>query len=434
MEETPSSQTISTKLQKIAQLARTSPEMCFTTLAHLIDVDFLTQAFGKLRKNASPGIDNMTAADYAENLEENLKQLHTRLRTGSYRAQPVKRAWINKADGSQRPLGIPALEDKIVQRAVATLLEAIYEEDFYDFSYGFRPGRGPHQALHELREQCMGKNIGWVVDADISKFFDELDRGQLREIIKQRVNDGGIIRLLGKWFNAGVLEDECLHHPEKGTVQGGVISPILSNIYLHYVLDNWFANEVQPRMKGNSFLIRFADDFVAGFEREEDAQRLMEVLPKRFARFGLQIHPTKSKLVDFRKPRGGGGKGKGSFDFLGFTHHWGKSRRGYWVIKRKTAKKRQRRAIQSMREWCKKNRHLPLLIQYRTLCKKLRGHIQYYGIRGNSRALGAVVHEVTKAWRFWLSRRSQKSNIIWDKFKVLQERLPLPKPRIVHQI
>jgi RNA-directed DNA polymerase len=434
MGETQSSQPVSTKLQKIAEQARINPEMVFTSLVHLMDVELLTEAFGRLRKSAAPGIDGVTAAEYAGDLEENLSNLHERLRTGKYKAQPVKRAWIGKEDGSQRPLGLPALEDKIVQRAVTMLLETVYEQDFHDFSYGFRPGRSPHQALHTLREQCKSGTIGWIVDADISQFFDNLDRGQLREILKQRVNDGGIIRLLGKWFHAGVLDAESLSHPEKGTVQGGVISPILSNIYLHHVLDDWFVKEVQPRMKGRCFLLRFADDFVGGFEY--DARRFMEVLPKRFARFGLTIHAKKTKLIEFRRPgrRERTGKGSGSFDFLGFTHYWAKSLKGYWVLKRKTAKKRLERTIRALWEWCRENRHEPIKAQYQKLCQKIRGHIQYFGIRGNMRALEVVIHEARKAWRFWLSRRSQKGKIIWERFKKLMAKLVLPRARIVHQV
>ena len=436
MEETLNSQSMFSKLQRIAEQAQANPKMVFISLAHLIDVALLTEAFQRLHKNAAPGVDGVTATEYAAHLQDNLTALHERLRTGKYQAHPVKRAWLGKEDGSQRPLGLPALEDKIVQRAVTMLLEAVYEQDFYDFSYGFRPKRSAHQALHELRERCRRQNIGWIVDADISKFFDTLNRSHLRDIIKQRVNDGGIIRLLGKWFHAGVLEEETLSYPESGTVQGGVISPILSNIYLHYVLDDWFVKEVQLRMKGRSFLVRFADDFIGGFELEEDARRFMEVLPKRFARFGLTIHPSKTKLVDFRKPSGGDKPSteNKSFDFLGFTHFWAKSRRGYRVIKRKTSKKRLKRTIRALWEWCRDNRHLPLKEQYQKLCQKLRGHIQYFGIRGNMRALERVIQEAKKAWQFWLSRRSQKANIIWQKFKLLMERFVLPKPRIVHQI
>ena len=270
----------------------------------------------------------------------------------------------------------------------------------------------------------------------VSGLFDNLDHSKLREVIKQRVNDGGIMRLIGKWINAGVIEGETLTFAEKGTPQGGVISPLLANIFLHHVLDDWFVRQVLPRMKGRVFLIRFADDFIIGCELEEDARRIEDVLPKRFGRFGLTIHPKKTKLVWFRKPRSkeDSGNGNDTFDFLGFTHYWAKSRRGYWVIKRKTAKKRIRRAMKAFWQWCRENRHLPMKEQYRILSLKLRGYYQYYGIRGNYRKLEWVFLHVERTWRYWLSRRSRKSAIAWEKFDKLRKVFPLPKPRIVHAI
>jgi len=430
------SQTVSTKLQRIAEQAVQYPEMVFTTLAYHMDVDFLREAYRRTRKSAAPGVDGVTARKYAEHLEENLQALHECMRSGRYKAPPVKRVWLDKEDGKKRPIGLPAFEDKIVQRAVTMLLGAIYENDFHDCSYGFRAGRSAHQALHEIRERCMGMNIGWIVDADVSGFFDSIDHGLLREMIRQRVNDGGILRLIGKWLNAGVLEGETLTYPEKGTPQGGVISPMLANIFLHHVLDDWFVREIQPRLRGRFFLIRFADDFIIGCELEEDARRVMEVLPKRFGRFGLTIHPEKTTLVDFRRPcsdRECGG-GNGTFDFLGLTHYWTKSRRGYWVIKRKTARKRLRRTFKSLWEWCRVNRHRVLEEQHRMLCQKLRGHFQYYGVRGNYPWLARVYRHTEKAWRYWLSRRSDKSYISWAKFQLLLAKFPLPRPRIVHAI
>ncbi len=279
--------------------------MTFTTLAHHLDMDMLREAFQRINPYAAPGVDQVTAKQYAEHLDDNLRDLHERLRSGRYRATPVKRVWLDKDEGSQRPIGKPVLEDKIVQRAVVMLLEAIYEQDFYDFSFGYRSERNPHQALHLLREQCMNLNIGWIIDADIKGFFDSIDHNQLREVLRLRVNDGQIIRLVGKWLNAGVLEGDSLSYPEQGTPQGGVISPLLANIFPHHILDEWFVHEVLPRMKGRCFLIRFADDFVIGCERETDARRVMMVLPKRFQRFDLTIHPTKTQLVRFGKPPAG---------------------------------------------------------------------------------------------------------------------------------
>jgi RNA-directed DNA polymerase len=430
------SPTVTTKLQQIAEQAARDPDRVFWTLAHLIDEDFLREAYRHTSKSSAAGIDGVTAQQYAEHLDDNLHDLHERLRNGRYQAAPVERVWIEKEDGRQRPIGKPTFEDKIVQRAVAMLLEAIYEQDFYDGSYGFRQGRSPHDALHELRERCMTEGIGWIVDADISGYFDSIDRTRLRDVLRTRVNDGGLWRLIGKWLRAGVMEEGVLSHPETGVVQGGVISPVLANIFLHHVLDEWFEREVQPRMQGRCFLIRFADDFVIGCEVEADARKIMAVLPKRFERFGLTIHPTKTALVSFRKPTGHklAGMGNGTFDFLGFTHYWTKSRQGSWVIKRRTARKRLRRTKQALWRWCRTNRHAPLKDQYQMLSLKLRGHFQYYGIRGNFRLLEVIHHYTEEAWRYWLSRRSSKSAIGWEKFQQLLERYILPTPRIVHNI
>jgi RNA-directed DNA polymerase len=436
MGETSSSPTISTTLQQLAEQAHQYPAMAFTTLAHLIDVDLLREAYRRTRKDGAPGIDGVTAQEYAEHLEANLANLNERLRSGRYRAPPVRRTYLDKEDGSQRPIGIPAFEDKLVQRAVVMLLGAIYEQDFCDCSHGFREGHSPHQALHELREQCMDLDIGWIVDADVSAFFDSLDHDLLRKRLQQRIADGRIIGLIGKWLKAGVVEGDTLSYPERGSPQGGVVSPMLANIFLHEVLDAWFEREVKPRMKGRCFLIRFADDFVIGCEREDDARRIMTVLPKRFTRFGLTIHPQKTRLVNFRKParRGEAGIGNGTFEFLGFTHYWTKSRRGYWVIKRVTAKKRLRRAMKAVWQWCRNHRHDPLREQHRKLSRRLRGHYQYYGIRGNYGKLEALYEWADKAWRYWLSRRSQQSAIPWEKFYRLRTMYPLPQPSIVHRI
>ena len=399
-------------------------------------MDFLREAYDRTAKQAAPGIDGITAGVYAENLEENLTNLHQRMRTGSYQAPPVKRVWLEKDDGSQRPIGMPTFEDKIAQRAVAMILEAVYEQDFYHFSYGFRPGRNPHRALFELRERCMQMRGSWIVDADIKGFFDTINHDMLREIIKERVNDGGIIRLIGKWLNAGVLEGELVTHPEQGTPQGGVISPILANIFLHEVLDGWFVNQIKPRLKGDSFLIRYADDFVIACESESDAKRIMDVLPKRFSRFGLTIHPTKTQLIAFRRPeyKQKSGKGHDTFDFLGLTHFWARSSKGSWVIKRKTAKKRMQRALNALSTWCRQNRHLSLKEQHRMLCLKLMGHYQFYGITGNFQMLDRVHRHAEKIWRFWLDRRSSKNAMPWDKFLKVLFTFPLLRPRIFQPI
>jgi group II intron reverse transcriptase/maturase len=293
-----------------------------------------------------------------------------------YQAPPVRRTYIPKAGSATetRPLGIPTFEDKVLQRAVVMVLEAIYEQDFKDCSYGFRPGRSAHQALQSLWDQTMATEGNWIVEVDIRKFFDTIDHGHLRALLKRRVRDGVLLRLIGKWLNAGVLEEGCLTHPETGSPQGGVISPMLSNIFLHYVLDEWFERDVQPRLKGPSFLIRFADDFAMGFSCEEDARRVLEVLPKRFEKYGLTIHPEKTRLVPFERPsdrpkRSGTSQRvpAGTFDLLGFTHYWGRSRRGYWVVKRKTSRTRIRRGLLALALWCRKNRHRALADQHKTL-------------------------------------------------------------------
>lgn len=434
MEDTLRSQPILTKLQEIADRAAKNPKLVFTSLTHLMDVDFLWYAFKHVRVGAAAGVDKVTWQQYSNDLEENLADLHKRLRECTYRAQPVKRAWIDKDDGEKRPLGIPALEDKIVQRAVVMILEAVYEQDFYERSYGFRKELGAQKALKALREKCNKLNIRWIVDADIRKFFDSINRRLLIETIKQRVNDGGLIRLIGKWLNAGVVDGVELFQPETGTPQGGVVSPILANIFLHRVLDEWFVNEIQPHLTGRCFLIRFADDFVIGCEYESDAQRVMDVLPKRFNRFELTIHPDKTAMIDFRSPskREKSDTSKHTFDFLGFTHYWGKSYRGSWYIKRKTIGKRLCRAMKRVWVGCKENRHVKLTEQFSTLRSKLYGHYQYYGIRSNYKMIESYYRYVVEAWRYWLGRRHRSGDIPWDKFEKIQIKFQLPRPRIVH--
>jgi RNA-directed DNA polymerase len=428
--------TVSTKLQWIAETAVREPGRVFTTLAYLIDIDFLKEAFDRTRKDSAPGVDGVTAEEYAENLDANLQNLHERLRTGRYKAPPVKRAWREKDDGEKRPIGMPVFEDKIAQRAYAMIMGAVYEQDFESFSHAFREGHSQHQALAQLREKCREIGVARIVDADVAGFFDNLDHKLMLKIIKRRINDGAILRLIGKWLNAGVMEGLTLIHPERGTPQGGVISPVLSNIFLHHVLDRWYVRDVKPRLHGGSFLIRFADDFIIGCEREDEATRVMAALPKRFALFKLTIHPTKTALIRFRRPASTKetDNENGTFDFLGFTHFWAKTRQGYWVIKRKTAKKRLRRAMKALWQWCRDHRHDSLMEQYKTLCLKLRGHYEYYGIRSNFKMLEVVFEHVENAWRRWLSRRSRESFISWEVFEKLRRVFPLPKPRICHAI
>jgi group II intron reverse transcriptase/maturase len=399
-----------------------------------MDEDFLTEAIHQLRKDAAAGIDEMTVAEYRLKLKENIADLHQRLVNRKYRAQPARRVWIPKSDGSQRPLGILVLEDKIVQRAVAMLLEAVYEPYFHAFSYGFRRKHSAHGALSYLRDQCLKLGINWIIDADIAKFFDTIEPTHLRTILQRRVNDGAILRLIGMWMHVGVLEEGKVVRSETGTPQGGVISPILANIFLHTVLDEWFETTVRPRMGGNCFLVRFADDFVMGYALKGDAEKVFRVLPKRFERYGLSIHPEKSRLVQFSRPYWRQGKGPGTFAFLGFDHYWDKTRSGGWTIKRKTQGKRLRRFLSGLHEWCRVNRHLNIVEQHQTLKSKLRGHYQYYGVRGNYKMLEVVYEHAAAVWKRWLGRRSSKRPLNWEQWMVRwQEICPLPKPRIVHE-
>ena len=422
-------------LDWIRMLAERDPNLVFTSVAHRIDLYLLKKSFRQVRKSKSAGVDKITAKQYARNLADNLYNLYQRLRRGQYVATPVRRIWIDKEGGKKRPIGIPALEDKIVQRAVSTILNVIYDVNFFDFSHAFRKGHSQHKALHELREMCRKLNIGWIVSADIEGLFDNIDHNLLRGLIKRRVNDGGILRLIGKWLNAGIMEKGILSYPGKGVPEGSVISPVLSNIFLHYVLDEWYVEQVWPRMKGKCFIIRWADDFIVGCELESDAKRIMDVVPKRFNEYGLALHPEKTAVIDFRRPPSTvKGKGKGTFDFLGFTFYWSKSRRGYWVIKKKTAGKRLSRFMKGLWRWCRENRHEPIKEQYRTLCSKLRGYYQYFGVRSNYKPLEVVFEYAEKAWRFWLSRRSHKGGISWAKFEKIRASFPFPKPWIVHNI
>lgn len=399
-----------------------------------MDLDWMRRAYDLTRKDGAVGVDGVTAKSFAEDLDGNLGDLLDRAKSGRYRAPPVRRARIPKGNGETRPLGIPTFEDKVLQRAVVMLLEPIYEHDFRDCSYGFRPGRSAHQAVAKIRDHLMAMGGAWVLDVDLRKFFDTLDHTHLQEIVRHRVVDGVITRLIGKWLNAGVLEGGVLTHPERGTPQGGVISPLLANIYLDEVLDVWFEDVVRPRLRGRAFLVRYADDFVMGFEREDDARRVLDVLPKRFEKFGLQVHPDKTRLVRFERPDRDDQGGPGTFDFLGFTHYWGRSRAGRPVVVRKTAKGRLTRALTAIRAWCKANRHMPVKEQRQRLHRKLLGHYGYYGITGNYRSLNAFYEGAKRAWKYWLNERSQRARMTWERFGLLLERWPLPRPRVVHSV
>jgi len=437
--ESPTSDTVSTRLQRIAELAREDPERVFRSLAHHIDIEFLHEAFRRTRKDGATGVDGQTGREYEERLEENLRSLLDRFKSGQYKAPPVRRTYVPKGDGTQtRPIGIPTFEDKVLQRAASMVLEAVYEQDFLSCSYGYRPGRSAHHALEDLWQGLTAMGGGWVLEVDIKSFFDSISHAQLRGILDQRVRDGVLRRTIDKWLAAGVMEGTQVSHPDAGTPQGGVVSPLLANIYLHEVIDRWFKRDVKPRLVSRAFMVRFADDLVMVFATERDARRVWDVLPKQLGRYGLTLHPTKTRLLEFR-PRVGGttpptNGDKGSFDLLGFTHYWARSRRGSWVVKRKTAGSRFGRAVKRVYEWCRTYRHAPVPWQHEQLGRKLRGHDNYYGITGNRKALARFRHAVRRAWRTWLNRRSAKARMTWECFERLVERYPLPAPVVRHQL
>lgn len=442
MAETRGSTTVSTKLERIAKLARGMPQAALTTLAHHIDIDWLREAYRRTRKDGATGIDRQTADEYAGNLDENLRSLLERAKSGSYVAPPVRRVHIPKAgSGSQtRPIGIPTFEDKVLQRAVAMVLEAVYEQSFLDCSYGFRPGRSAHQALQRVRNQAMEMAGKWVLEVDIRNFFGTLDHSHLRNIVRKRVRDGVLLRLISKWLNAGVMEDGAIQYPDAGTPQGGVISPILANVYLHEVLDEWFVRQAVPRLAGRATLVRYADDVVIIFEHERDARRVLDVLPKRLAKYGLALHPEKTQLINFERPdrrvtaspdnNGDTSSRPDTFDLLGFTHYWAMSRKGFWVVKQKTAADRFRRALKRVAEWCRQYRHEPIPEQWTALRRKLLGHFGYFAVIGNLRALRNFRHRVCGVWRKWLNRRSQRARMSWEVMNRLLQRYPLPQPHI----
>lgn len=417
---------VSTRLLRIAQLAKDAPKMAFTNLGHHIDLDWMKEAFRRTRKDGATGIDGQSADEFSKDLEGNLLGLLERMRSATYYAPPVRRVYIPKADGKQRPLGIPTFGDKVLQRAVTMALEAVYEQDFWDCSYGFRPGRSAHQALEKLW-RTLGVRGGWVLEVDIKGFFDNLDHRHLRAILDKRVRDNSLRRLIDKWLKAGVMEAGAVRRSELGTPQGGVVSPILANIYLHEVVDSWFEQEVKPRMVGGAEMVRFADDLVMVFKNEVDAKRVAEVLAKRFARFGLELHPEKTMLMEFRPTP----KGKApTFDFLGFTHYWAPAKKVPWTVKRQTAKSRFRRSLRAIAEWCRRNRHCSIREQWEALSLRLRGHYAYFGITGNCAALQKFLYQTRRIWRRWLTRRSQRGRMNWEKMTRLLERWPLPKVQV----
>jgi len=426
---------VSTKQNRIAEIALKYPGQPLLSLAHHIDLEWLYAAYLKTRKDGAKGIDGQSGEEYGRNLQNNLKNLLNRFKTGTYRAPAVRRAYIPKGDGKDtRPLGIPTFEDKVLQRAVLMVLSPVWEQEFYEFSHGFREGRGAHQAIKSLRNHCMQFAGGWVIDLDIQKYFDSIDHRLLWDIIKRRVCDGVITRILGKWLKAGVMENNQISYLRTGSPQGGVISPLLSNIYLHEVLDNWSVREVQPRLKGKSTVVRFADDAVLVFQNKEDALRVLKVLPERFGKYKLTLHPGKTRLVRFTRPRKNDTDKPGTFTFLGLTLYWGKTRKGKFVVKCKTDKKKLSKSIKTVYVWLKNNRHRKLKVQRNKLKQSLVGHYAYFGVSFNTRSLNIFLNQVRNSWFKWLKRRSQKSRFTWAKFQQLSRHYPLPTPRIYHPL
>ena len=419
-------------LNRIAELARKFPNEPLRSIHHNMDRWWLEDAYHQLDANKATGIDRVTKEQYGENLAGNLEDLITRVRSSSYRAPAVKRVEIAKAGSDEkRPLGIPSFEDKVLQKGFVMLVQPVFEEMFYEFSYGFRPGKNQHMAIESLFKD-LGWQGKWVIDLDIRKFFDTIDHRHMREIFSERITDGVLNRLVLGWLKAGVVQDGEWRSSEEGTPQGGNVSPLLANLYLHTVLDDWFVNEVQPRLKSNSGMVRYADDAVLYFDRKEDAERVLSVLAKRLEKFGLQLHPEKTRLIDFTRPAGR--ERKATFSFLGFTFYWGKSRRGKRVIKLKTESKRKNAKKTALTKWIKENRHLPRIEQYRILSAKLRGLYQYYGVSDNIHVLLALRRHVKITWRKWLNRTGRKKPMNWKKFNFYLEAHPLPMPKVYHRL
>jgi len=424
-----------TKQKRIAELANRYKGKPLTSLNHYLDEEWLRYAYELTRKDGAVGVDGQTAAEYASNLEANLKSLLDRIKSGQYKALPARRTYVPKADGSKRPLGIPSFEEKVAQRAIVLLLEPIYEQDFKDCSFGFRPGKSPHQALEQLRTDIMERGSRWVIDVDLRRFFDTIDKGKLRSLIAKRVGDGVVRKMIDKWLKAGVLENGQITRSSLGTAQGSVCSPLLANVYLHYALDEWFYNEVLPRLSKRASLIRFCDDFVMVFEDYNDCIRVQNVLAARMERFALTLHEEKTQLVDFRikRPQIDAKAQATTFNFLGFTHVWGKSKKGKNVVRQYTAKDRYAKALKTLNEWCRINRHRPIREQHEKLSQKMKGHYAYYGITSNSRRIQWYFNRAERIWRKWLSRRTRGWIFPFEDFRRMLKRYPLPQPRIVHQ-
>ncbi len=424
-------------LARVNAAARAAVQTRFNALLHHVDVEALERAFRRQKRQASAGVDGITVADYEQNLAGNLQDLCTRVHTGRYRPQPVRRVYIPKADGGRRPLGVPTLEDKIVQSAVAETLSAIYEVDFLG-SYGFRPGRNPHQALSSLHTAIMSQRVNWVLDADIRSFFDSVDHEWLLRMLAHRIADPRVLRLVRMWLEAGILESDEWHETERGTPQGAGISPLLANIFLHYVLDLWVHQWRGRHARGRVTIVRYADDFVMGFENGVEARRMMVALKERLAKFSLTLHEDKTRLIEFgrlpamaRQQRGE--RRPETFAFLGFTHYCGWTRDGRFIVKHKTQSKRLSRKLTALRQDARRLMHTPLNEQHRWYSSVLRGHYGYFGMPHNWRSLNGFLQDVRRIWFNCLRRRSQKNRRMgWDWFEAVTACLPLPQPRITH--
>ena len=421
---------MSTGELQIAERARKHKGEALHSLHHFIDNALLEESYRQQNKNSAAGVDGENWYEFGKEATVRIPELLRQFKAGEYRAPKIRRVYVPKGDGGQRPLGINTVEDKVLQGGVRRVLGPIYEEDFKEFSYGFRPGRSAHQAIGYMYEEVVNKGIRYIIDADLKNYFGSIPHGLLREFIARRVKDGVIRKMIDKWMKAGVLENGQVTYPEEGAPQGGLISPLLSNIYLHYVLDEWFSEQIQPILKGQSFIVRYADDFILGFANKHDAMRVMEVLPKRFGKYQLNLHPDKTKLIDLECETG---KGDRSFDFPGFTHYKGLSRKGKPVLKRKTSSKKLTKAIIKTEEWIKQNCHRSLKELITELNVKMRGHYSYYGITCNYKGINCYYEQVKRRLQKWLNRRGGKHKWNWEKFNTLITKwLPLVRPRIYH--
>lgn len=420
--------TVQTSLLGIAKKAKSERRYRFRNLYRELDERMLHDSWRLIRKNAAYGVDRVSAAEYEANLEDNIRRLVEQLKRKRYRAKLVRRHYIPKGDGQMRPLGIPATEDKLLQLAVKRLLEAIYEEDFLQCSYGYRPRRGALEAVDQLTVKLQFGRYRYIVEADIKGFFDNISHEWLMRMLAERIDDQAILRLIKKWLKAGVLDtDGQIISPEGGTPQGGIISPVLANVYLHYVLDLWFAKVFRRSCRGEAFLLRYADDFVCGFEKEENAQRFYKELGERLGKFGLEVAVAKTRVIPFSRYH----SGKTSFEFLGFEFRWGKDRQGQDRLKRRTSRKKLRGSLRRAAEWCKKNRHLRMKEQFRQLNAKLRGYYNYYGVNGNYTSLNEFFHQLKRLHLKWLNRRSQRPSYTWAGYLALTQHYTLARPRIV---